>query len=200
VVEQRGAPARSFDVSELADLAGVTTRTIHYYIQQGLLPAAARTGPGPKYHSGHLARLMLIKRLQRSHLPLAAIARRLKALSDDDVQRLADATASPASKPSTALEYVQSVLGGGRPATRDADGVQTGTRLGRAAPPGPVKRDSVATVDALSGPAAERSQWDRITLTDGLELHVRRPADRLRQKAVDRLLASAREILGEEPL
>ena len=38
-----------YTLTELADLAGVTARTVRYYISQGLLPSAGRSGPGAKY-------------------------------------------------------------------------------------------------------------------------------------------------------
>ena len=39
-------------LTELADLAGVTPRTVRYYLAQGLLPAVGQTGPGSKYDAG----------------------------------------------------------------------------------------------------------------------------------------------------
>ena len=65
-----------WDLNELADAAGVTPRTVRYYVQQGLLPAPAARGPGAHYERDHLDRLRLIKRLQRQHYPLAEIRRR----------------------------------------------------------------------------------------------------------------------------
>ena len=38
-----------YSLTELADLAGVTPRTVRYYLAQGLLPAVGQTGPGSKY-------------------------------------------------------------------------------------------------------------------------------------------------------
>ena len=67
----------TYTISELADLAGVTPRTIRYYLAQGLLPATGQSGPGTRYTTGHLARLRLIRRLQAEHQPLAEIRTRL---------------------------------------------------------------------------------------------------------------------------
>ncbi len=66
-----------YTLQDLADLAEVTPRTIRYYVAQGLLPSPDRVGPGALYGPGHLARLRLIRRLQREHLPLAEIRSRL---------------------------------------------------------------------------------------------------------------------------
>src|SRR5712691_10060824 len=101
-------------LTALADLAGVTPRTVRYYLAQGLLPGVGQTGPGSKYGDGHLARLRLIKRLQAEHLPLAEIRRQLDGLADEEILELAG---NPVPTPpiGSALEYLQTVLGN-RPA------------------------------------------------------------------------------------
>ena len=49
-----------------------------------------------------------------------------------------------------------------------------------------------------TGAEPGRSQWERFTLTDGIELHVRRPLPRSAQRQLDRILAAARDIFGPE--
>ena len=100
-----------YSLTELADLASVTPRTVRYYLAQGLLPAVGQSGPGSKYGDGHLARLRLIRRLQTEHLPLAEIRRRLAGLSDADIEALAATDVSPPPTDS-ALDYLRTVLGG----------------------------------------------------------------------------------------
>src|SRR3712207_1798802 len=83
-------------LTELATRTGVTPRTVRYYIAQGLLPAPAEQGRGAHYGDGHVARIRLIKRLQRDHLPLAEIRTRLRALDDEQVRlALEEAAATP---------------------------------------------------------------------------------------------------------
>jgi len=101
-----------YALTELADLAGVTPRTVRYYLAQGLLPAVGQTGPGAKYDERHLARLRLIRRLQIEHLPLAEIRRRMDDLTDDQIRDLAGA-GEPEPPRESALEYLRGVLGGG---------------------------------------------------------------------------------------
>ena len=98
-----------YSLTELADLAGVTPRTIRYYLAQGLLPAVGQSGPGAKYDGRHLARLRLIRRLQAEHLPLAEIRRRLDGLSDEEIRALAG-TGEPEPPTDSALEYVRGIL------------------------------------------------------------------------------------------
>jgi DNA-binding transcriptional MerR regulator len=87
------------DLTELADRAGVSIRTVRYYIQQGLLPKPEARGPGAHYKEEHLDRLLLIKRLQREHLPLA------------EIRRVLESTGGEAPAPRTARDYIRSVLG-----------------------------------------------------------------------------------------
>jgi len=100
-----------FSLPELADLAGVTPRTIRYYLAQGLLPAVGQSGPGAKYDGRHLARLRLIRRLQAEHLPLAEIRRRLDELAEGEIRELAGAS-EPSAPGDSALEYLRGVLAG----------------------------------------------------------------------------------------
>ncbi len=46
--------------------------------------------------------------------------------------------------------------------------------------------------------AGERSQWERIALTPDIELHVRRPLSRRDNRLVERLIAFARQLQGED--
>ena len=62
-----------YKVSELADKAGVTKRTIHYYISKGLLLPPEGNGVNSLYNEEHLKRLLLIKKLQSEYMPLNKI-------------------------------------------------------------------------------------------------------------------------------
>jgi DNA-binding transcriptional MerR regulator len=109
-----------YSLTELADLGGVTPRTVRYYLAQGLLPSVGSSGPGSKYDPGHLARLRLIRRLQAEHLPLAEIRRRLEALTDDEIAGLAG-QADPPPPSDSALDYLRSVLDGSSALRRSAE-------------------------------------------------------------------------------
>ncbi len=174
-----------YSLTELADLAGVTPRTVRYYLGQGLLPATGQTGPGSKYEAGHLARLRLIRRLQGEHLPLAEIRRRIEALDDDEIRDLAG-SGSPSPPPDSALEYLRTVL-----ASPPANAV--------AGPPAePYGSTRAPAAPDSPGQPLERSQWERIVLASDIELHIRRPLPRAQNKQVDRLVTIARELLEEE--
>ena len=178
-----------YELGELSDRAGVTPRTIRYYIQQGLLRSPGVSGPGAKYGEGHLDRLRLIRRLQREHLPLAEIRRRLETLSDAEVRELlarrVAVDESRAVLPGSAADYARDLLSAA--ALPTSASMAPASALSSPAPPAPP-----------APPAAERSQWERISLTPDLELHVRRPLSREHNKVVERLLTYARRLLEEE--
>lgn len=66
-----------YKVSELASKAGVTKRTIHYYISKGLLMPPKGSGINSLYDDSHLNRILLIKQLQAEFLPLNKIRERI---------------------------------------------------------------------------------------------------------------------------
>ena len=96
-----------YKLTKLADLAGVSQRTIRYYLSQGLLVSTGSAGPGAKYDDLHLARLRLIRRLQREHQPLAEIRRQLDVVGNDQILTLGE---SPTPQPDSALDYVRRLL------------------------------------------------------------------------------------------
>jgi DNA-binding transcriptional MerR regulator len=110
-------PDAGFTLSELSALSDVPSRTIRYYIAQGLLPAPGREGPSTRYDEAFLARLRLIKQLRATHLPLAEIRKRLAVLSDEEAIALAETPAPE--PPDGALDYVRALLGeSGAPGAR----------------------------------------------------------------------------------
>lgn len=67
-----------FTLEELARQAGMTRRTIRYYIARGLLPGPTKAGRGAGYSQEHLRRLEEIRNLQANGLTLVEIAHRLR--------------------------------------------------------------------------------------------------------------------------
>ena len=160
------------DLGQLCARTGVTARTVRYYVQQGLLRSPGQSGPGAKYDGGHLARLLLIRRLQQEHLPLAEIRKRLQALDNSAVEQLLK------QRPvhSSAADYVRDVL------SRSGKGAASALPVQRpAARPEPVP--------------PERSQWERIAISPDVELHIRRPLSRDDNRRVERLIEQARRII-----
>jgi Ca-activated chloride channel family protein len=86
-------------LAELAAAAGVTPRTVRYYVQRGLLSAPPFKGPDTVYDEEHLRRLKAIRVLQARFLPLDAIQVELARLSPDELRKLSEAELPTATLP-----------------------------------------------------------------------------------------------------
>lgn len=178
------------DLSQLASAAGVTPRTVRYYVQQGLLPSPGTRGPGTRYDRTLLERLQLIRLLQRQHLPLSEIRRRLEGLDDDGVRQALRSL--PETRPNdTALGYVRRVLS-------RAEEPDDSLFSAFAAPQAMKHFAERPATHAPTPSQPTRAIWEHITLAPDVELHIRRPLSREQNKLVDRLLEAARAIFSEE--
>ena len=191
-----------YAINELSALSGLPVRTIRYYLAQGLIPSAGKEGPATRYPDATLARLRLIAKLRNAHLPLAEIRKRLAMLSDAEVMGLIEAPEEPAPQGS-ALDYVRSLLGGSDQleafAVRPVPiGIPPSTvPLARSvhtdhSPPVPTP------VPPDKEPLGQRSSWEHVVITPDIELHLRRPLSRRDNRMVERLIAFARQLQGED--
>lgn len=161
-------------LKDLVVESGVSERTVRYYMAEGLLPPAPRSGPGVRYPAAYLMRLKLIRRWQEDNLPLDQIRKLLTDLTDVELERLYLKEVKPAAPEArgSAADYVKKVLGRGASAPRQMTLV----------PP----EDTVA-----------RSSWERYVLDEDVEIHVRRPLSVPKNRRVDALLKEARRLLKE---
>ncbi len=174
-----------YTLQGLADASGMPVRTLRYYLAQGLLPAPARQGRLTRYPESTLRRLALVKRLRAANLPLADIRDRLSAMPDTEVEA--------ALGPRGMATQLELSTGLGVPP------VYIVRPPGVSAPPGAHEHHSLLSHDALARPpAAARTQWERIWIEPGVELHVQRPLTRLAAKRVERLVAHARDLLERD--
>ena len=72
-------------MKDLVEATGLERQAIHFYIQQGLLPAGRKTGRNMAWYTqAHVDRLRSIRKLQQEHfLPLKAIKAVLDGTDDD---------------------------------------------------------------------------------------------------------------------
>ena len=214
-------PDDPYSLSDLARLADVTPRTVRYYVALGLLPSPEAAGPATRYGEGHLARLRLIRRLQRDHLPLAEIRNRLERMVDDEIVATVSALdarePAPSQDPGDTLAFVRSLMqqAGVRP-TVPAHGPAPGLAVREMAmaeslddawaqavtappPASPAPAASVAEPAPASSPRTgpDRTTWERLVISPDVELHVRRPLDRTTNKRVDQLERIARELFED---
>ncbi len=178
-------------ISELAALTGLSVRTIRYYVAEGLIPSSGMEGPGTRYRAATLARLRLIAKLKDAHQPLAEIRKRLRAMSDQEVQE-AVTSGGPggtgeAERGDSALDYIRLVLNEGKHQPDAAPAEPTPAKVTAMSPPPP---------DPLE--PFERSRWEHVVITPDIEIHIRRPLSRRDIKMVERLLAFAKQLQGED--
>lgn len=170
---------KELTISQLAQAADVTPRTIRYYISRGLLPSPGGGGQKRIYGYEHLLRLRLIKRLKEEHLPLAEIKLCLDALSLAQIERLLSHAPEKPQAEDSPRDYTAAFL-----------------ELAREEPllrhliPRPKER-------ILASPQ-ETDLWRRVTLAPGIELHYRPPLDPAQQAAINHLIYQAVHLLGAE--
>jgi DNA-binding transcriptional MerR regulator len=85
-----------YTIDDLVERANVTSRTIRFYIQEGLLPPATGRGPSATYGPSHLIRLQAIAQMKEQRRPLAEIRERLLAMSDEALSDLLELQSDPA--------------------------------------------------------------------------------------------------------
>jgi len=66
---------KRFSISEVAERTGVSTRTVRYYVQRGLIDPPLGRGRGSHYSDVHIAQINRVRRLQRDGVPLDAVGR-----------------------------------------------------------------------------------------------------------------------------
>lgn len=184
-----------FSIQELAALAGVSVRTIRFYLSEGLLPSPAMRGRYTDYDESYLYRLRLIQKLKDAHLPLREIRRQMQNLSAASVRELAQSEelmvdkllpTEPEIEPEvrdSAVDYISRVL----------ENQAVFHRLERQPNPTPVAEPPARPQfrkPHQSQLEVRGEQWKRIPLADGLELHVREPmtpemAERVRRLIVE---------------
>lgn len=79
--EQQPSETR-YGIQELADLGGVTRRTVRYYVRLGLLPPPLGTGRGKHYSQEHVDALVQVRELQEQGVSLTEIGEQMEAGED----------------------------------------------------------------------------------------------------------------------
>jgi DNA-binding transcriptional MerR regulator len=103
------AQATLYTIGQLAELAGVTPRTIRYYTAEGLLPRPDARGQYALYGEEHLLRLQLVAQLKETYLPLAEIKARIENLDDTQIRVLLDDHRESLAPPASAADYLAQV-------------------------------------------------------------------------------------------
>jgi DNA-binding transcriptional MerR regulator len=192
------AKMAEYSLTELTDAAGVSVRTVRYYVAEGLLPPPVSAGPKSHYTRAHLDRLRLIGQLKASYLPLREIRRHLTQLDDEEVRQLvetAEADASPAAQGSPRgrlladMQLQQQPHPEPQPPPIDSAADYLSRVMNRNRTPAP--RPSPPPITH-----AQASTWRRVPLGDDAELLIREEAYHRKQERIDWLIDWARKVLG----
>ncbi len=196
-------------IHELAQRAGISVRTIRYYIEEGLLPQPAYQGKYSYYTLSYLDRLELIRKLKESFLPLREIREIMGSLTDAQVRRklkemplsspklsLEQLPSQPAPKPGAkALDYINRLMED-QTKYRSKETVAqppTSHLRGLESPGAPGHRIQ------FQAPTNAKETWLHIQLAPGVELHLRQPLEPDTQMQVDQLINLAQNIFLVEP-
>jgi DNA-binding transcriptional MerR regulator len=98
-----------YTIGQLAEIAGVTPRTIRYYTAEGLLPRPDARGQYALYGEEHLLRLQLIGRLKETYLPLGEIKARIENLDAEQIRALLDEQRDSLAPTTSAADYLAQV-------------------------------------------------------------------------------------------
>ena len=197
-------------ISDLAQRAGVSVRTIRYYINEGLLPAPEVKGRYTYYSENYLYRLELIHRLKDAFLPLKEIRQRMLSLTDEEVKELVlvnrpiqsnnngnefQARSDELSdSKSSALNYINHILKENSPS--QVFMIQ--------AAPAPVSRghsqpqfigfNENLLSPRVSSQSAEET-WQHVVLAPGFELHFRLPLPAEYAGRIQQVIIKVQELL-----
>lgn len=191
-------------ISELADMTGVSKRTIRYYIEEGLLPQPEIRGKYAVFNDDYLIRLKLIKYLKDAYLPLKEIRKRLDTLmvpemrdlltrfEQDPVRALAEldiypadkltSDISPAPRVDSAQDYISQVMH-----KKDVRVNDERTTFNAPAVPAPA-------APAPMNVNYSQESWQRVELAPGIELNIRQPQPPARRSQINELIELARKI------
>ena len=187
-----------FTLEELAQRVGTSTRTIRYYIAEGLLPGPGARGKSATYGADHLVRLRLIRLLSARHLPLAEIQVLLRGLSLRDARGLLAAEEErsgdllAAERQQSPREYIAALLDAARHGGQARYPYKGSAYLPKAvrSPSGRVGERQAGSY-ATAEPVEQAERWSRWVLAPGVELQVRADARTAQRALIRRLLLAA---------
>ena len=184
---------QTYSLKEVADQVGVELRVLRSWMGSPyrILRGVGR-GSGARYSQHFLDRAMLAQRLRSENVTLGEIAKRLSGIPDEELEQLlaGGVGAMQQKGRGSAADYAAAAL--------SSRGMFTSAiqqhLAGHSA-----TRSQQAPAATTSQRAGARVNWERITLSDGVEIHVRRPMNREENRLLERLLEEAERIFGLRP-
>ncbi|MBC8346889.1 MAG: MerR family transcriptional regulator [Candidatus Marinimicrobia bacterium] len=180
-----------YTIGDLENETGLKRRTIHYYSKKGVIPPPEGAGLGSFYTDVHLYRLMLIKHLKKSHLKLTGITEAFDAMSVDDMCILLKRVEKE--KPDWKLDSLENWMLQEPKLFEDTSMFQSDIVVKESDESGYYKSNYM---EQIKRKTPEATSWDKITLEDGVEVHIR--ADKSKKKinivnAIKKLMENSSE-------
>jgi DNA-binding transcriptional MerR regulator len=196
-------------IEDLEKHSGLSTRTLHYYMQIGLLPGPEKRGKYASYSQEHLDRLDLILILKEMHLPLKEIRTVLNRLTpseivhyrddqEDLLEKIKGEKPEPGDKieqkkDSSALDYIKSLeeahsthrdIADNRPYVYHNNQTR-------------IKKEPRHLISNELVKYTQQQIWRRMILDDGVELNFLDTPDKERRYKIERLLSFARALFSD---
>ena len=197
--------ADELSIDDLANHSGLSVRTLHYYMQEDLLPGPDKRGKYASYSQEHLDRLDLILILKEMHLPLKDIRALMDVLTPLEIQHYRDdqedllariKAARPeedspaqADEDSSALDYIKG-LEEAHGMIREIRNNQSYFANQNSFEVRRRRRDDQSRAEPSFAPPLEE-RWRRVVLAEGIELHTRETRDKETLYKIKRLLSFA---------
>lgn len=184
-------------LADLAAASGLEARTIRSWVAQGLLPAPLNRGPAARYPADTLERVLAIRALRDSGMPLGEIRKELLVSSPDQIRARASRAlglapeAVPTPDGSSALDYIAALR------ARSGAAVQPASPAESALPAQGFGALEQRLGQGRAEPArkARAEEWLRIPITPDVELAVRAPLDAEQRVRLERCADLIRDIL-----
>jgi len=195
-----------FTIEDLEKHSGLSIRTLHYYMQIGLLPGPEKSGKYAIYSQEHLDRLDLILILKEMHLPLKEIRVILNTLTPSEIVHYIDYQEDllekikgdkpvlrgydQFNKQSKALDYIKNY---NEAFTMNKFIAYNQSNINNKFDKSLFDNSSMSRF--FKKPTdLEQQIWRRIILYDGVELNVRDTGDKELIQKIERLLSFARSL------
>ena len=150
-----------------------TVRQVRYFEKEGLIQQPSkRKRNAPVYERLHLLTLLVIKKLQAQNLPIRLIGRLIKNRSEFDLDRLLHEEITIFTDRLSLNQHIQS--GRQKPGEEvlEIHGAESRNEYLATESRGHVSTTTVDGLEKLKATQDLTETWNRITITDGLELHV----------------------------
>jgi DNA-binding transcriptional MerR regulator len=189
-----------YTIEDLAEASGITARTIRYYTTEGLIPPPDARGRYALYSNEHLHRLYLIVRLKNAYLPLHAIKDQMENLTYAEVATLLEIKNAPEPTPGEAEttpqdEQADLRLMENSPSAflarvlTNRKSLNARRQVGR---PLNSTRERVSLNEPVVRETIGGTEWARLEVLPGVELHVTLPASTEVQAFVRKVQNAAR--------